>query len=88
MNNRGDNTTTVPAHIEDLSKMKGLYLRNIRTDKFVRICDVGDKGVFAQYVEPDAYMGQPYGEPHGITWKAMQNLYNLIVNAHELDGAK
>lgn len=85
---RGDGQSTMPAHVEDLRHMKGMYLRHLRTDKYVKVIEVGREGVTAQHVEPDAHGGEPYGEPHGITWLAIQHLYNLSVDAHEIEGAK
>lgn len=83
---RGDSQITIPAHVEDLAKFKGLYLRNIRTDKVVQVLEVGTHGVTAQEVTPNDYGGQPYGEPHGITWLAIQRIYNIMVDAHQIDG--
>ena len=83
-----DSQTTVPAHVEDLSKFKGLYLRNTRTDKVVLVVDVGQAGVTVQHVHPDAYGGEPYGEPHMITWRAVLHIYNIMVDAHEVEGTK
>jgi len=82
---RGDNTTTIPAHVEDLRQMKGKYLRHLRTDKFCLITDVGKAGVTARDVTPDAYGGEPSGPEYGITWLAIQRLHNLVVDANEID---
>lgn len=85
---RGDNTTTIPAHVEDPRTLKGKYLRNIRTDRIVKILDVGREGVIASSVTPDAYGGEPSGEPHGITWAALTHIYNIMVPAEEVKGTK
>ena len=85
---RGDSTDTVPAVVEDLAKLKGQYLRNIRTDILVKIIDVGKLGVTARYVEGNAYGSPPVGEPHAITWRAVKAVYNIMVNAHEIAGVK
>lgn len=82
---RGDNTPTIPAHVEDLTKLKDTYWRHLRTDKFCKVLDVGQMGVTACDVEPDAYGGEPRGEPHGITWLALQRLYNIVVDANQVD---
>lgn len=85
---RGDSTDTVPAVVEDLAKLKGQYLRNIRTDILVKVIDVGKLGVTARYVEGNAYGAPPVGEPHAITWRAVKAVYNIMVNAHEIEGVK
>lgn len=85
---RGDSQTTIPAHVEDLTKLKGTYIRNLRTDKYEYIVDVGPAGVIARSVTPDAFGGEPSGTHHGITWAALQNVYNLCVEAEKVENAK
>lgn len=85
---RGDNTHTVPAEIQDLKKLKGQYLRNIRTDRLSIILDVGKLGVTAQDVEQNVFGAPGIGEPYGITWRAVKAIYNIMVNAEEIKGVK
>lgn len=83
-----DSQDTVPAHVEDLAKLKGQYLRNIRTDRLSVILDVGRAGVTAQDVEANVYGAPGVGEPYGITWRAFRTLYNIMVPAEEIAGTK
>ena len=83
---RGDGQATMPAHVEDLTKLKGMYMRHLRTDKYCIVVDVGREGVTARDVTPDVHGGEPSGHEYCITWLAIQHLYNLSVDAHEIEG--
>lgn len=77
---------TVPARVEDLSKLKGRWLRNTRSDTYCVIVDVGREGVLVKDCEGPFLPG--YGETYGITWRAVKAIYNIQVSAHEVAGAK
>jgi len=77
---------TIPAHVQDLSKLKGQWFRSIHSDKIYQVITVGTAGVSLKYA---GHYGSPgVGQTYIRPFDVLRDEFNIMVSPSEIQGIK